>query len=360
MAFLILPPTVMISENPEIPQAVKARALAYQENLMNQLGITNAQEKTVITKGGYRGTKIFIWNRTYDAYLPTYFLFPVGKLQKKEFIQTASIVRYQDCLQMGAVWNVTDSQTDYPIPDSTVKLNAIADRLFSDLSPIKLNTLDDFRAEDRISNILNIFLGEKLSQKGILNITNLSRIVCKGNFLADLKSPVEVDFPGKAHRLVNLKLRSDLSQKKTNWPKVTFSAQLNSGVFAEKNKDLVVENKPQPFFPDKIAEQVVAKIFPELHDLTKEEFKVVRRYRGWIYLNKGRAFQLQVGSRLIGPSEARLHIIRFSPGVNGEIDSSIAFIRYEDEKHPIVVGDILKIDPTLFPKSKNSDNKPSK
>lgn len=64
--------------------------------------------------------------------------------------------------------------------------------------------------------------------------------------------------------------------------------------------------------------------------------------------------------RLVGPENARLHIIRYSPEVNEEMDASIAFIRYEDEKRPIKVGDILKIDPTLFPKTKNSDNKNSK
>jgi len=360
LAFLILPPTFMITENPEIPKEVTARALAYQENLLNQLGITKAQEQVSITKGGFRGTRFFIWNKSYDAYLPTYFLFPIGKLQKKEFMQTASIVRYQDCLQFGSVWNITDKLNNYSFSNSVVKINAIAERSFSELSPIKMNTMDDFRSDERISHILNIYLGEKLSEKGILNITNLSRIVCKGNFLENLQSPTEVAYPGKPHRLLIIKMKADISQKKNNMPNFVYRAQINSGVFAEKNKDLLVENNPQPFSPDKMSEQIVASILKEIHDLKAEEFKVIRRYRGWVYLNKGRAFQLAIGTRLIGPSDARLHIIRFAPEVNGEIDSSIAFIRYEDDKRPIVVGDILKIDPTLFPKSKNSDNKSSK
>jgi hypothetical protein len=360
LAFLILPPTFMITENPEIPIEVKTRALAYQENLLNQLGVTKAQEQNLITKGGYRGTRIFNWNKSYDAYLPTYFLFPVGIPQKKEYMQTASLVRYKDCLQLGSVWNITDKETAYPLPNSNAQIFQIADRSFPETSPIKINIIDDFRAEERTSNILNIFLGEKFSEKGILNITNLSRIVCKGNFLENLKSPVEVEYPGKAHRLINIKMKSELSQKKINWPIISYGAQINSGVFAEKNKDLLNETTPQLFRPDLIAENIVAKVINEIHDLKLEEFKVIRRYRGWVYLNRGRAFQLAIGTRLIGPENSRLHIIRFSPEVNGEIDSSIAFIRYEDEKRPIIVGDILKIDPTLFPKTKNSANTPSK
>lgn len=360
MAFLILPPTFMITENPEISLAVKNSAIAYQKNLLDQLGITKAQEQTLITKGAYRGTRIFTWNKPYDAYLPTYYLFPTGKPQIKEFLRSASLVRYQDCLQLGSVWNFTNNISPFTIPDSTQSMENIANRTFLELSPIKVNSFYDFRSEDRVSNLLDIFLGEKLAAKGILNITNLSRIVCKGNYLANLKSPSQLEYPARAHRLVLVEMLSELSQKKNTWPTITYRARLDSGVFAEKNKDFFDEKTPSPFHPEKIADEVVSKLMPELHELKSEEFKVIRRYKGWVYINRGRAFGLEVGMRLIGPSQSRLHIIRFSPEVNGEIDSSIAFIRYEDEKRPIVVGDILKIDPTLFPKSKNSDNKNSK
>ena len=360
MAFLILPPTFMITENPEISLAVKTSAISYQNNLLDQLGIANSKEQSTITKGAYRGTRIFSWNKPYDAYLPTYFLFPVGKPQVKEFFRTATLVRYQDCLQLGSVWNVTNNIAPFAIQNSKVSIENIANRTFSNLSPVKVNSFYDFRAEDRMSNLLDIFLGERLAEKGVLNITNLSRIVCKGNYLPNLKSPTQLEYPARPHRLIIVEMISELDQKKNIWPSITYRAQLNSGVFAEKNKDFFYEKTPAPFQPEKIAEQVVNKIMPELHDLKAEEFKVIRRYRGWVYIDRGRAFGLEVGMRLIGPSNARLHIIRFSPEVNGEIDSSIAFIRYEDEKRPIVVGDILKIDPTLFPKSKNSDIKNSK
>jgi hypothetical protein len=360
LPFLILPPTFMITENPEISLAVKNSAIAYQKNLLDQLGITIAQEQTPITKGAYRGTRIFSWNKSYDAYLPTYFLFPVGKPQIKEFFHSASLVRYQDCVQLGSVWNVINNLAPFAIQNSKLTIENIADRTFPVLSPVKVNSFYDFRAEDRMANLLDIFLGEKLAEKGVSNITNLSRIVCKGNYLPNLKSPTQTEYPARAHRLIIVEMLSELAQKKSSWPTITYRVHLDSGVFAEKNKDFFYEKTPAPFQPEKIAEQVVNKIMPELHDLKSEEFKVIRRYRGWVYIDRGRAFGLEVGMRLVGPSNARLHIIRFSPEVNGEIDSSIAFIRYEDEKRPIIVGDILKIDPTLFPKSKNSDNKNSK
>ncbi len=349
----------MITENPEISLEVKNNAIAYQKSLLDQLGITAVQEQTPITKGAYRGTRIFNWNKSYDAYLPTYFLFPVGKPQAKEFFHSASLVRYQDCLQLGSIWSFSNNLAPFGTENSKLTIEKISNRTFSTLSPIKVNSFYDFRAEDRISNFLDIFLGERLAEKGVLNITNLSRIVCKGNYFPNLKSPTQLEYPARAHRLIIVEMLSELTQKKENWPKITYRAKLNSGVFGEKNKDFFYEKTPNPFQPEKIAEQIVNKVMPELHDLKAEEFKVIRRYRGWVYIDRGRAFGLEVGMRLIGPSNARLHIIRYSPEVNGEIDSSIAFIRYEDEKRPIVVGDILKIDRTLFPKSKNSDNKNS-
>ncbi|APJ03510.1 hypothetical protein AXG55_06155 [Silvanigrella aquatica] len=350
----------MITENPEISVEVKNNALAYQNSLLNQLGVNKSQEQFALTKDAYRGTRVFSWNKPYDAYLPSYFLFPAGQSQLKEFVHTASLVRYQDCLQMGSVWNFTQNVAPFAITNSTESLETIANRKFVDLSPVKINSFYDFRTQDRISNILDIFLGEKLAQKGILNITNLSRIVCKGNYSVNLKSPTQTSYPARAHRLVNVQMFSELAQKKITWPNVTFKSWLDSGVFAEKNKDFFDEKTPTPFHPEKTADQIVNKLLPELHDLKNEEFKIIRRYRGWVYINRGRAFGLQMGMRLIGPAESRLHIIRLLPEVNGEIDSSIAFIRYEDEKRPLVVGDILKLDPTLFPKSRNSDNKMSK
>lgn len=360
MPFLILPPTFMITENPEVSLAVKNSALTYQNNLLNQLGVTNAQEQVNISKGGYRGTRIFSWNKTFDAYLSTYFLFPVGKSQVKEFFHSASLVRYQDCLQLGGVWNVINHIEPFPIQDSKLSIENIANRRFSDKSPVKVNSFYDFQAEDRISNLLDIFLGEKLASEGVLNVTNLSRIVCKGNYLPNLKSQTNLEFPARPHLLIIVELISEFAQKKKSWPDVTYRVSLNSGVFGEKNKEFFYDKTPTPFQPEKISEKIFSKIMPELHDLKTMEFKVIRRYRGWVYLDRGRAFGLEIGTRLIGPSNSKLHVIRYIPEVKGEIDSSVAFIRYEDEKRPIVVGDILKIDPTLFPQAKSSDIKNNK
>lgn len=352
LASLLVPPTFILSENPEVSAVVKQRAVAYQNTLLAQLGLVNNQQVTEIKFGAYRGMRVYPWNQPFDAYLATYFLFNVGEKQTGEFLQAAALIRYKDCLQLGAIWKFNEQIAPFAIPDSVVPLTTFVSRKFTNFSPVKLNTFYDFRAEDRIQNILDLFIGEKLSEKGILNITNLSRIVCKGKYQEQLKSPEMVDFPSKAHRLVQVTLKTAASEKKKAWPVVTIQSQLNSGVFAQKNKDLYRESNPQPVNPEVIAKNIVDKLIPELHDLSKEEFKVIRRYRGWIYLDKGRAFGLQIGMRLIGPEDSRIHIIRFLPQVNGEIDSCIAFIRYEDEKRPIKVGDILKIDQTTFPKKK--------
>ncbi|WGL59549.1 hypothetical protein QEJ31_13545 [Pigmentibacter sp. JX0631] len=354
MPFLILPPTIMISENPEIPIAIKKKAIDYQDSLLQQLGIVKTQEKFNLQKGAYRGLRVFDWNQEYDAYLATYFLFNVGKQQKQEYLQGASVVRYKDCLQIGAIWKFSEKIAPISFPDSLVPLSTVVKRSFSNIAPVKINSFYDFRSEDRMENLLDLYLGEKLSAKGILNITNLSRIVCKGNYQEQLKSPENVDFPGKALNLVKITFKSEYNEKKKDWPKVTILSQLNSGVFAQKNKDLFNDDKPQLFNPETISDNLVNKLLPELHDLSKEEFKVIRRYRGWIYLDKGRGFGLQIGMRLIGPENAKIHIIRYLPQVNGEIDSCIAFIRYEDDKRPVKVGDMLKIDPTIFPKKMNS------
>lgn len=353
LANLILPPTIMISENPEISSAIKNKAIAYQDSLLMQLGITKAQEQYKMKNGAYRGMRVFNWNQSYDAYLSTFFLFNTGKKQSTEYLQAASIIRFKDCLQYGAIWKFTENVSPFPISDSSVPLSTIVVRTFSNIAPVKINSFFDFRAEERISNILDLFMGEKLSSKGILNITNLSRIVCKGNYHQQLMNSDNIDFPGKPLNLVQITFKSDLVEKKKDWPMVTVQSQLNSGVFAQKNKDLYIDLKPQVVNPESIANTIINKLIPELHDLTKAEFKVIRRYRGWIYLDKGRAFGLQIGMRLIGPENAKIHVIRYLPQVNGEIDSCIAFIRYEDEKRPIKEGDTLKIDQTTFPKKKN-------
>jgi hypothetical protein len=348
--FLILPPTMMISENPEIAVNIKQSARDYQDKLLSQLSILQSQLVQEIKQGAYRGTRIYSWNKKFDAYLPTYFVFQVGQVQSQEYLKASSLIRYQDCLQLGSVWNFTQNVAPFSLPDSQNSLENIANRTFLNLSPVKVNSFYDFHSENRMSHIFDLFVGEKFAEKGILNVTNLSRVVCKGNYLSELKSPPQATFPGRPHRLVIVQIASQLPQKKSNWPIVTYKSQINSGVFAEKNKEIINVNVPTPFHPQTLAEQLVNKVFPELHDLKKEEFKVIRRFRGWVYLDRGRAYGLEIGMRLIGPNDARIHVIRYLPEVQGEIDSSIAFIRYEDEKRPIVVGDVLKLDPTTFPK----------
>ncbi|KAB8032238.1 hypothetical protein [Fluviispira multicolorata] len=356
MAFIILPPTVMISENPETAAATLARAKAYQEQLLQQLGIAKNQQQTSIVKGAYRGTRIFLWNKSYNAYLATYFSFPNGKKQNDEYLETASLIRHSDCVQMGSVWKIINkSFIPISMENSTEDLLKISNRTFIDKSPLRVDTFFNFRSEYRLQNILETFVGEKLAANGIQNLTNLSRIVCKEIDVKELKSDKQLEYPARAHRDIIINFSANLLQEKETWPKVNYKAQLNSGVFAEKHEDLFSDKIENYINPQKIADDILTKVVPLLHDIRAEEFKIIRRYRGWVYLNRGRAFGLQVGMRLVGPNHSTFHIIRYLPEVNGEIDSCIAFIRYEDKEKPVLVGDILKIDPTLFPKAKISD-----
>ncbi len=357
MPFLILPPTVMISENPETASATLARAKAYQEQLLQQLGLGKNQEQSPVTKGAYRGTRIFIWNKNYNAYLPSYFVFPTGIKQNNEYMATASLVRHTDCMHLGSVWQVKNKALiPIQMENSNSSLTQIADRTFTDKSPVRLDSFYNFRAEYRMQNIFESVIGEKLAANGVQNLTNLSRLACKGIYAKEFLLEKALEYPARAHRDIILKMSVTHLQEKENWPKVTYKAQVNSGVFAEKHEALFAEKSETYFNPQKISELIIEKVLPNLQDLKIDEFKIIRRYRGWVYLNRGRAYGLKIGMRLIGPNHSTFHIIRYSPEVNGEIDSCIAFIRYEDKEKPIVVGDILKMDPTLFPKPKISDN----
>ncbi len=347
----------MISENPETASATLARAKAYQEQLLQQLGLGKNQEQPPITKGAYRGTRIFIWNKNYNAYLPSYFIFPTGLKQSNEFLETASLVRHADCMHLGSVWQIKNKAfVPIQLENSNANMSQIADRNFADKSPVRLDSFYNFRAEYRIQNILESFIGENLAAKGVQNLTNLSRIACKGIYAKEFLVDKALEYPARAHRDIIINISASLLQEKETWPKVTYKAQLNSGVFAEKHEDLIAEKNENYFNPPQISQQIIEKVLPNLQDLKLDEFKIIRRYRGWVYLNRGRAYGLKIGMRLVGPNHSTFHIIRYLPEVNGEIDSCIAFIRYEDKEKPIVVGDILKMDPTLFPKPKISDN----
>ncbi len=112
----------------------------------------------------------------------------------------------------------------------------------------------------------------------------------------------------------------------------------------------VEKNFQGAFNPIDIANNIVKKIIPTLHDLTQQEFKIVRRFGSWVYLNRGRAYGLTIGTRLVGENNSKLHIIRYAPYLEGEIDSAVAFIRHENKDIPLQVGDVLKIDQTVYPR----------
>ncbi len=361
MPVLIVPPLSFVTENAEVRllPGMQQRAASYQENLLRQLGFTQNQEQQLISSGAYGGTRIFSWNKPYSAYLSTSFVFPLGPLQKQEFLHSAMLVKMEDCVSLGGVWEVKIPL--FPLVNSLQKIEDLSNRTFRTVSPVKTNTVFSFDPKDRMAYVLDLLLGEKFSAKGVASVTNFSRLVCQGEFFVNQKKDTPVitsqqeGVQGtRAHKLVLVEFLSPVRWRKEGavWPLVSFKVQLNSGVFSEKNKNLWEEKKFSEFHPEKISTDIVEKVLPELQDFNVLEFKIIRRYRGWVYLDKGRALGALVGMRLVGPGKAQLHIIRYTPETEGVMDASVAFIRDEDDKRPLRVGDILKVDPTVFPKSK--------
>ncbi|MES2613978.1 MAG: hypothetical protein V4591_01030 [Bdellovibrionota bacterium] len=329
MAFLILPPVQFIADSQEIPKQIVQKAQAYQKNFLKDLNITTTA--STVTQGAYKGAQIFNWDQKYNGILMTSILFQKGQNFNKEWMRTATLLRQEDCIHMGSLWSFDNK-----------KISSFTSRVFNTISPVRMNLQAQF-SDKRYSEIFNLELLEEFSKKNVPTISDIGRLYCKAESFNTQKNEQKTEYPAKPHRIVNINVTE-------NSQKIDYSMQMASGVFGQKSKDINEKKTQEKFDPQKISKNFVEKIFPTLDDVSQEEFKITKRVGSWVYLNKGRAYGLSIGMRLVGAHSSKLHIIRYVPNPEGELDGSIAFIRHEDKEAPLVVGDILKLDNRIYPK----------
>lgn len=352
MPFLILPPPQIIADNQEIPKQVLLQAQNYQKDLLKELNAI--KETSKVTDGAYKGTKIFSWDQKYNGILMTSFIYQQGKAFKKEWMHTATLLRKEDCTHLGSIWNYNDKTIiPFPLQNSSEKISTIAGRSFKQVSPVKVDLEAKF-SDKNVANLFNIVLQEEFSKRNVPLISNVGRFLCKADNLKDAKMEQINEYPARPHRIVNIKVTEN--QSKSSITEINYEMQINSAILGQKEKKIFEKKEKISFNPQKISEGIVEKILPSLDDLSRAEFKIIKRVGSWVYLNRGRAFGLTIGMRLVGPHNSTLHIIRYSfgsefnAGSDVGVDNAIAFIRHESKESPLVNGDTLKLDPMVYPK----------
>lgn len=338
MPILLLPPPQFIADNGEIPKLVRLKAQNFQQQLLQELGINGASLPKKL--GDFPGTQSYSWGEKFDGLLWVSFLFEKGQGYGKLWASTATLVRKNDCLHLGSRWSYESKSVQPFAPEnSSLKLLDFSRRIFSSLSPVKVD-LFSFDQDKAKTFLYNLVISEEFSEKKVALINNFGNIFCR---------PQTSSVAMKPHRLLEIKLSSS-SLKKEDKNKVDYSVQMNSAVFGQKAKDVIVDAKKTEFQAKPMAESLVQKVLPTLDDISLNEFKIVRRFGSWVYLNRGRAAGLFIGTRLVGPNNSKLHIIRYAPYYEGQMDVSIAFIRHESPDAPLLEGGLLKLDPQIYPK----------
>lgn len=86
--------------------------------------------------------------------------------------------------------------------------------------------------------------------------------------------------------------------------------------------------------------------------LDRQQFKIVQRRGRWVTLEASRTSGLVVGTRLVGPGGAQLHVIRVGPPRATEDDNRdnvTAYVRSESASRPLAPADMLELDTAAPP-----------
>lgn len=400
MPTLYVPPTEFVTENPEASAALRDAAAAYVNARLAELGVSGPPRRTE-TRGAFRGLREYDWNAPREAILGSAFLLPAGPRQASEFARVVSLVWRADCLLAGASWESgTAPLRDTPpeIQRGGAPLSQQMARAPEGRSPIRWESSAVGVLAKRLSLLMDAVGGERLAAGGFVVNASLSRLACKWT-PRPVDTPAErvrqppapslaptppstplagwpavvpqastrvLAFPKRPHRLVRAEILS--SGAVNAWPLATAKVSVADGVFGVPKATLLGEQaaiqaatqadiqaqrraQPSPFLPVALANSALQALTPKVHDVRETEFRILRRRGRWVYLNRGRAYGLEIGSHLMGPGGAKLHIVQFAPdekGVEG-VDVGIALVRTESLEAPLKEGDTLTFDTTEFP-----------
>jgi hypothetical protein len=396
MPILFVPPVEFVSENREVSAPVRASAETFLEKRLAELGVRGAPARTE-SKGAFRGLREYQWNGPRDAILAAAFLLPNGRDQSSEFARVAALVWRADCLLAGAVWENGSSPlagTPPTLMRSNGTLARARERTARSVSPVRWESrVEGGPLGKRLALILDAVGGERLAEEGWPVNATIARMACRwtppsvaGERLpttptaanaapadanADANAlagawPAKVPgaparksvHPRRAHRVVRARVRLPDADPTTvpigppTWPRTSYEIAVAGGVFGEKRDTLVASpspgGPPVPFDPSAMADAATRALGPLVHELEEAPFRITRRQARWVYIDRGRAYGLEIGTHLVGPGGSKLHVIHFAPDDAG-VDAAVALVRDENADAPLKPGDVLSVDLADYP-----------
>lgn len=366
MAVLIVPPSQTVPFTAE--KLVEQRSVM-AEFRADVVALWNGALKDEVKFGAFRGTKTFNWSQPYDGLLQTFFIYPKPAAKSgQELARVAALFKLDNCQLLGSVviWG-----TDYlrQIPPSVTKdaisqLKDAAQRTSSSQkSPIRLSFEGRSRWGTSIAWLSEAVLANQLAAQNLIVHSDLSGLAClrtrealrPENKAEDAaKTPTEKTAASqkefhRGHRQIRVVLEGVVSSPDDPWPQVQGQftyIPLPLNVRLNESRGGVLEKVA--FSPHAIGRTVSNDLNSLLHDLAETSFKVVKRDGRFVTIERGIAFGLRIGQHLSGPSGEKLHVIRFETSGKAA-DEALLLIRSESSSAPLKVGDLLRIDQTMYP-----------
>lgn len=358
MPFLIAPQPLMITDSYELKTSFTKEAHKYRDEVIKEFTQVDISSRKSISKGGFQSVDYYSWGASLDAYLITAFVFAkedrlktekkdsLGTTKKDHYLKVSTLIRQEDCVHLSSSWEKNGDKNFLPeITDNKISVSNGLSVKFDEVSPVKLENFFSTRAQEKDEFIYDLLLSNLFTQKKVPVVSTLGRIICQWK-IPELKNSnlVKSGYPSRAHRIILSSFQESLETKG-----VKYRIQMKSGLFDTNDETFLSQEKFAEFNPQDIANKIVEKSLPTLHKLNENNFKIIARSGSWIYLNRGRAFGLSIGTRLQGPDGAKLHIIKYAPNYKGELDVSIAFLRHEKKETPLKLGDSIEIDKSKYP-----------
>lgn len=347
--YLAVPPTEHVEVSAEVRVARETDAQAFR-NLHKKTLTSELKPIKSFETGAFRGTNVFNWGGNYNAIMYTAFVYPPNRTRGGEWIRLVALLRQSDCVLMGASWEWRgDPPKDVPseLNLGGTPVSEAKSRDFDSANPYRfeVNFIGEFAA--RATRLFEIVGGETLAAARFPVVASLGQSWCDAALLPDFKSVKEQSYPARAHRLIV----GDWQEKKLSgglvWPQMKGSFWLSTGTFGERKITVFEKKNYEAFLPKTFAVELTKQLVPVTHKITDQEFTVIRREGKWVYLNRGRAFGLAIGTHLVAKG-ATLHVIQYALDEK-ELDVAVAKIRDEDALSPIKVGDKVMFDLKKFP-----------
>lgn len=364
MPVLLASPPQFYADHHEVPAAIRAQAKVYQNQILTALSA--ATPALPLSNRDFAGVQLFNWGASFDGILVTALVYQKGQGFGKEWLRVARLIRKQDCAFLGGFWQIMTPDAAWGVlADPKVSLAQVgtwAGRSFRTVSPVKVD-FHDTLSDPRVAVVWQTMAQEALAQSGIPIVASADRYFCKVTKLGSYNFPQKEDYPARPHNLLELRIadggapiQSAAAQgsvkpitKVSRSCTLTYSAYLTGAVFGNTPRSVGQSTQGVPCDFPALAKTLAQKTDALLSNLASDPIHIVGRRGAWVYLDKGRAYGLGMGSRLVGPRGEGLHVIRYDPGFEGQPDVAVAFVRHESKESPLKKGDVVRIDQTVYP-----------